>query len=113
MKKNRYAIFYKKNGIELNFFVGGKTFKTKKWASTILYRHRWGENDLYIKEVPAPITDTDMLNFLIENRATVTRLEGEGIATNWFIIGPSHLDHLRGTFKTPHEAIKSAMENYK
>ena len=55
--------------------------------------------------------DRERLEWMIENRASVTRLEGEGIATNWFIIAPSHLDHLRGTFKTPREAIDAAMRS--
>lgn len=55
--------------------------------------------------------DKERLDWLIKYRASVTRLEGEGIATNWFIIAPEELDHLRGTFQTPREAIDAGRKD--
>jgi len=55
--------------------------------------------------------DRERLDWMLDNRASVTRLEGEGISTNWFVVGPEHLDHLRGAFETPREAIDAAMKD--
>ena len=71
MNEIRYGIFYNDQGKAVNLFKDGRSFKTKKWASTLKYRFRNHPTPLFIDEVPAPITDIDRINWLLENNATV------------------------------------------
>ncbi len=88
-----FGIFLKRNGVEVNLYKDGRIFKTKKWASTLLYRFRHAEDDLYIKEVPDQITETDRVNWFISRSRLAIRHPDIGLTTLNFAPDPrSYID---------------------
>ncbi len=97
----RYAIYIRKNGREENMFKNDRSFATKKWAWNLVHRYsRLLENaELFIKEVPDLITDTQRLEWVLEDEMLVTESNG-GFYFN-------------GRFgKTLREAIDAAMNEH-
>lgn len=99
----RFAVYAIKDGSEINIFKDGRSFKTKKWASTIALRHRRLRGGQFvIKKVPDIITDTDRIDWIERNGFGIARCAIGGFSVSvhgWGDIYPTARDAIDAAMK--------------
>ena len=107
---SRFVVFYKReDGVEENIFKDDRSFKTYKWANTLMNRYsRMSDLKVFMKNVPGIITDTERLDFMIKKEYAMNEVDG------MFYLSETICGTKVGIYaQTPREAIDDAISRDK